>query len=76
MKDVPEQTFAPITSSAIPVAMEEGSDGGEEEDGLFAGKDEDEEEEESGVDEAMEEIMDGPSTNGVKRKLVEEEDYD
>lgn len=56
-----------------------GEDGSDEEDGLFAGgEDEDEDDEdESGVEEAMEEVqMDAPSTNGVKRKLVEEEDYD
>lgn len=60
------------------VHAEEGSEG-EEDDGLFAGGDE--EEEESG-DEAMEDVTaSGPgteaaTTNGVKRKLVEEEDYD
>lgn len=42
----------------------------EEDDGLFAGG---EEEEES---DAMEEVPAEPSENGVKRKLVEEEDYD
>ncbi|KAM5534881.1 hypothetical protein V8D89_011436 [Ganoderma adspersum] len=57
---------------------EEGSDG-EEDDGLFAGGDE--EEEDSG-DEAMEDVTASApaagdtSANGVKRKLVEEEDYD
>ncbi|TBU32002.1 transcription initiation factor IID, 31kD subunit-domain-containing protein [Dichomitus squalens] len=49
----------------------------EEDDGLFAGGDE--EEEESG-DEAMEDVTASgageASTNGVKRKLVEEDDYD
>ena len=49
----------------------------EEDDGLFAGGDE--EEEESG-DEAMEDVTASgagdAATNGVKRKLVEEEDYD
>ena len=60
------------------VHAEEGSEG-EEDDGLFAGGDE--EEEESG-DDAMEDVTasgpatDGAATNGVKRKLVEEEDYD
>jgi transcription initiation factor TFIID subunit 9B len=59
------------------IAVEEGSDAAEEEEGLFAGGD-DEEEEES---DAMEQVQmapggNGPGTNGVKRKLVEEEDYD
>jgi transcription initiation factor TFIID subunit 9B len=56
-----------------------GDEGSEEEDGLFAGGEEDDEDEddESGADENMEEVQVGaPSTNGVKRKLVEEEDYD
>ncbi|KAL6298113.1 transcription initiation factor IID, 31kD subunit-domain-containing protein [Sparassis latifolia] len=55
-------------------AAEEGSD--VEEDGLF-GAAGDEEEEESG-DEPMEDVSAaGPTaTNGIKRKLVEEEDYD
>lgn len=55
-------------------APEEGSEA-EEEDGLFAGGDEEEE----SADEPMEEVRaTSPSaaTNGVKRKLVEEEDYD
>ncbi|KAH9927126.1 TFIID-31kDa-domain-containing protein [Epithele typhae] len=53
---------------------EEGSEA-EEDDGLFAGGDE--EEEESG-DEAMEDVAAGGAgeANGMKRKLVEEEDYD
>ena len=50
----------------------EGSEA-EEDDGLFAGGDE--EEEESG-DDAMEDVTAGGATNGMKRKLVEEEDYD
>ena len=52
----------------------DGSDG-EEDDGLFAGGDE--EEEESG-DEAMEDVTASGAgdANGMKRKLVEEEDYD
>ena len=57
-------------------AEEDASDA-EEDDGLFAGGDE--EEEESG-DEAMEDVTASgagdAATNGVKRKLVEEEDYD
>ncbi|OBZ76121.1 Lysophospholipid acyltransferase [Grifola frondosa] len=64
-----------MMTPAMPVA-EEASDA-EEEDGLFAGGDEEEEE---SADEPMEEVAaTGPSTvgtNGVKRKLVEEEDYD
>ncbi|KAG5635778.1 hypothetical protein H0H81_010138 [Sphagnurus paluster] len=52
-------------------AMDEGSDAAEEEDGLFAGGD-DEEEESDG----MEEVQTTAATNGVKRKLVEEDDYD
>ena len=61
-----------------PGAGEEASDA-EEDDGLFVGGDE---EEESG-DEPMEEVSTsgnaaagGATVNGVKRKLVEEEDYD
>jgi len=52
---------------------EEGSDAGEEEDGLFAGGDDEDEE-----SDAMEEVSTtaGESANGVKRKLVEVEDYD
>ncbi|KAG6880298.1 hypothetical protein C0992_000075 [Termitomyces sp. T32_za158] len=49
---------------------DEGSDAGEEEDGLFAGGD-DEEEESDG----MEEVQTTEATN-AKRKLVEEDDYD
>jgi transcription initiation factor TFIID subunit 9B len=55
---------------------EEGSDVGDE-DGLFAGGDDDED------SDAMEEVQDaldgdgdGPATNGVKRKLQEDDDYD
>ena len=65
-----------LTPGAVPA--EEGSEA-EEDDGLFAGGDE--EEEESG-DDAMEDVTasgpatDAAATNGVKRKLVEEEDYD
>jgi len=51
--------------------MDEGSDAGEEEDGLFGGGD-DEEEESDG----MEEVPTTEVTNGIKRKLVEEDDYD
>ncbi|KAF5388091.1 hypothetical protein D9615_000242 [Tricholomella constricta] len=52
-------------------AVDEGSDAAEEEDGLFAGGD-DEEEESDG----MEEVQTTDVNNGVKRKLVEEDDYD
>ncbi|THH20136.1 hypothetical protein EW146_g1142 [Bondarzewia mesenterica] len=59
--------------AAVPNEVEEGSD---EDDGLFAGGDD----EESGADEPMEEVaVPAPGqtvTNGVKRKLVEEDDYD
>ncbi|GLB33643.1 putative transcription initiation factor IID, 31kD subunit [Lyophyllum shimeji] len=51
--------------------LDEGSEAGEEEDGLFGGGD-DEEEESDG----MEEVQTTEATNGMKRKLVEEEDYD
>ncbi|TFK29283.1 TFIID-31kDa-domain-containing protein [Coprinopsis marcescibilis] len=50
---------------------EEGSDA--DDDGLFAGGD-DEEEESDGMEEVQ--TAPGASTNGVKRKLVEEDDYD
>ncbi|KAI0722174.1 transcription initiation factor IID, 31kD subunit-domain-containing protein [Cerioporus squamosus] len=60
-----------LTPGALPA--EEGSEA-EEDDGLFAGGDE--EEEESG-DDAMEDVTAaGDAANGMKRKLVEEEDYD
>ncbi|RPD66688.1 TFIID-31kDa-domain-containing protein, partial [Lentinus tigrinus ALCF2SS1-6] len=61
-----------LTPGALPA--EEGSEA-EEDDGLFAGGDE--EEEESG-DDAMEDVTAsgaGDAANGIKRKLVEEEDY-
>jgi transcription initiation factor TFIID subunit 9B len=53
---------------------EEGSDVAEEEDGLFAGGD-DEEEESDGMEEVRTTLGE-TSTNGMKRKLVEEDDYD
>lgn len=61
------------TPAAVPAtqAADEGSDAGEEEDGLFAGGD-DEEEESDG----MEEVQTAPLSGEVKRKLVEEDDYD
>lgn len=50
--------------------MDEGSDAGEEEDGLFAGGDDEEE------SDGMEEVQTIPDAGEVKRKLVEEDDYD
>jgi transcription initiation factor TFIID subunit 9B len=57
------------SSAAVPNEVEEGSD---EDDGLFAGG------EESGADEPMEDVTAGAEdqADGVKRKLVEEDDYD
>ncbi|KAF8803685.1 TFIID-31kDa-domain-containing protein [Phlegmacium glaucopus] len=57
----------------VRMETEEGSDAAEEEDGLFAGGDDEEEE-----SDAMEEVSTtlGETANGVKRKLVEVEDYD
>jgi len=57
------------TSAAVPNEVEEGSD---EDDGLFAGG------EESGADEPMEEVTatTEEQVDGLKRKLVEEDDYD
>lgn len=57
----------------VRLETEEGSDAAEEEDGLFAGGDDEEEE-----SDAMEEVSTtlGETANGVKRKLVEVEDYD
>ncbi len=62
-----------LTPGAVPA--EEGSEA-EEDDGLFAGGDEEEEE---SADEAMEDVTASggvDAANGMKRKLVEEEDYD
>ncbi|KAI6047331.1 transcription initiation factor IID, 31kD subunit-domain-containing protein [Pisolithus marmoratus] len=64
---------APIVASGT---ADEGSDGAEETD-LFGGAGEDEDEDESAGDDVMEEIQTAAEpSNGVKRKLVEEEDYD
>ncbi|KAJ7667842.1 transcription initiation factor IID, 31kD subunit-domain-containing protein [Mycena polygramma] len=53
------------------MAVDEGSDAGEEEDGLFAGGDEEED------SDAMEEVQTSlEHTNGIKRKLEEDDDYD
>lgn len=57
----------------VRMETEEGSDPAEEEDGLFAGGD-DEEEESDGMEEVS--TAGGETVNGVKRKLVEVEDYD
>jgi len=65
-------TPAPIIAGEAP---EEDSENGEEAD-LFGGGGDDEDEE-SNADEAMEEVQTtGTPSSGVKRKLVEEEDYD
>ena len=63
-----------IEDVVLPNEQEEGSE--EDDDGLFAGGDEDEE--------GMEEVVPGApaaangegAENGVKRKLVEDDDYD
>jgi transcription initiation factor TFIID subunit 9B len=74
--------MGPVSAIQMPVtarpAGEDGSEGGEDEDGLFAGGDdeEEEEEEESGPEESMEEPKGGDAANGVKRKWVEDDDYD
>ncbi|KAF9469045.1 transcription initiation factor IID, 31kD subunit-domain-containing protein [Collybia nuda] len=61
-----------IGGSAPEPGGDDGSDAAEEEDGLFAGGDDEEEE-----SDAMEEVpTTSEGTNGVKRKLVEEDDYD
>lgn len=66
-------TPAPIIAGEAP---EEGSENGEEAD-LFGGGGDDDDEDESNADEAMEEVQTTSTpSSGVKRKLVEEEDYD
>lgn len=74
------QTPSDIDMIGTPGGAEEGSDAAEEEeDGLFAGGDEDEDEDDgSGGEDAMEEVQttNDAAAAGVKRKLVEEEDYD
>lgn len=63
---------ADMASPSDGVAADEGSDaGGAEEEGLFAGGDD-----ESDADDAMENVDVPSAVNGVKRKLVEEDDYD
>ncbi|TFK92968.1 TFIID-31kDa-domain-containing protein [Polyporus arcularius HHB13444] len=59
-----------------PQAQQQPQHEAEEDDGLFAGGDEEEEE---SADEAMEDVTASggvDAANGMKRKLVEEEDYD
>ncbi|KAH7887891.1 transcription initiation factor IID, 31kD subunit-domain-containing protein [Phlebopus sp. FC_14] len=67
-------TPAPVVAGVAP---DDGSDGGEEADGLFGGGGDDDDDD-SNADDTMEEVQTTLSTpsNGVKRKLVEEEDYD
>lgn len=64
-----------VSPSGPPLGpMDDGSDGGaDDDDGLFAGGDDDSE-----GDEGMEsvEVPEVPNANGIKRKLVEEDDYD
>ncbi|KAJ7086733.1 transcription initiation factor IID, 31kD subunit-domain-containing protein [Mycena epipterygia] len=75
-EDAPFPISAIDTSSDLRIGsqmtVDEGSDAGEEEDGLFAGGDEEEED-----SDAMEEVQTSlEHTNGVKRKLEEDDDYD
>jgi len=74
------QTPSDIEMLGTPAqAADEGSDAAEEEDGLFAGGDDEEEEEEDsgGDDHPMDDGRTGTNgTGGIKRKLVEEDDYD
>ncbi|KAF8631217.1 hypothetical protein AX15_002548 [Amanita polypyramis BW_CC] len=69
---IPSEMEVLATPGAGVAVGEEGSDVGDDEDGLFAGGDDEEED-----SDAMEEVQTTVgSTNGTKRKLVEEEDYD
>jgi len=70
-----EEAPFPISAIQIPSEMvgqvhrgDEGSEAAEDEDGLFAGGDEEEDD-----SDAMEEVQ---AATGTKRKLVEEDDYD
>ncbi|KAH7931389.1 TFIID-31kDa-domain-containing protein, partial [Leucogyrophana mollusca] len=68
--------MTPISAPIVAAAPDDGS--GEEADGLFgAGGDDEDEDDDSGADDAMEEVQTSTEvlTNGIKRKLVEEEDY-
>jgi len=68
------EMLATPAGPGMRMETEEGSDAAEEEeDGLFAGGD-DEEEESDGMEEVSTALVE--PTNGVKRKLVEEDDYD
>jgi len=60
-----------IGTPAAAAGVDDGSEAAEEEDGLFAGGDEDEED-----SDGMEEVQTTLGSNGAKRKLVEEDDYD
>jgi transcription initiation factor TFIID subunit 9B len=64
------EMFGTPAAGAGTQGIEEGSDVGEEEDGLFAGGDEEEE------SDAMEEVQTALESSESKRKLVEEDDYD
>ncbi|KAJ7276223.1 transcription initiation factor IID, 31kD subunit-domain-containing protein [Mycena haematopus] len=74
-EEAPFPISAIDTSSDLRIgsqmAVDEGSDAGEEEDGLFAGGDEEEED-----SDGMEEVQTSLEHNGVKRKLEEDDDYD
>ena len=61
-----------IGTPAAAAGVDDGSEAAEEEDGLFAGGDDDDEED----SDAMEEVQTTLGSNGAKRKLVEEDDYD
>jgi len=63
------EMFGTPAAGASTQEMDEGSDAGEEEDGLFAGGDDEE-------SDGMEEVQTTPNSGEVKRKLVEEDDYD
>ncbi|KAJ6539192.1 transcription initiation factor IID, 31kD subunit-domain-containing protein [Mycena capillaripes] len=75
-EEAPFPISAIDTSSDLRIgsqmAVDEGSDAGEEEDGLFAGGDE-EEEDSDGMEEVQTSLE---QTNGIKRKLEEDDDYD
>jgi len=64
------EMFGTPAAGASTQEVDEGSDVGEEEDGLFAGGDDEEE------SDGMEEVQTTPNSGEVKRKLVEEDDYD
>lgn len=72
---LPPPVSAMQTPSEMGAPDGEAEEGSEEEDGLFAGGDEEEEEEEADAMEEVQAEVNG-TVNGVKRKLVEEDDYD